>query len=273
MTMFPSACIWPFKTSITSALIEIKQTAFHYVDIETETLDAPGVPEALKELGLKVSCVALDHRLTTGGYLEGNDQAGLRKAVDYLKKGLARAQTVGAQAASIAPCLNRKGLQGFSTALKEISEDAAQRGIRVCVEHVHGRALSTAKEALSFVQGTGQPNLHLLLDTGCALISKEKPWEIVVAAGKKIGHVRLHDNNGRSNKHWAPLDGRTTETDLAKLLDALKQTGYEGTLGLELHDDRASIICGLSKSRNLLLRMQQTSECKSLKEPESRRKQ
>jgi sugar phosphate isomerase/epimerase len=273
MTMFPSACIWSYKTPLTKALTEIKQAAFHYVDIETESLDAPGFLDALKTLGLKVSCVALDHRLPSGCSLEGDNSTAQRAALDCLKQGLERCQAVGAKVAYVSPCKSRKNLKGYGSGLRELAEAAASRGIKLCVEHFPGKALETAKETLAFVEGNGHPNLYLLLDTGHALLSSEKSWEIIPAAGRKLGYVQVNDNDGRCDRHWALLDGRMTESELEKILRALKEAGYEGTLGLELKDDRASVICGLSKNRNLLLRLQQTSEPKSLKEPEARRKQ
>lgn len=273
MTLFPSACVWAYRTPSAAVFHEIKQTGFHYVDVETEWLDVPGISEALKETGLKVSCVALDHKLPAGFSLEGNDNGALRKALDYLKKGLERCQTVGAQAAYLRPCRNRKNLKAFGAGVEELAREADSRRMKLCIEHVPGRALGSARETLNFVGGSRYPGLYLLLDTGHALMSGEKPWEIISAAGNRLGYVQMNDNNGKGDKHWALLAGRTTEADLVRTLDALQQVKYEGTLGLELNDDRASIICGLSKNRNLLLRLQMTVEPKSMKEPEARRKQ
>ncbi len=272
MTMFPSACIWTYRIPLTEALHEIKQAAFHYVDIETENLDVPGVPEALKKLGLKVSCVALDHNLPDGCSLEGSDRAAQQKAVDYIRKGLERSQAAGARVAYVACCRAGRNLNSFGARLKELADEAAARSIRLCVQHVPGSALGTARETLAFLDANQHHNLHLLLDTGHALISREKCWEIVCAAGNKLGYIQMDDNDGKSDRHWALLDGRMTLEHLTKTLEALQQIQYDGTLGLELNNDRTGMICGLSKNRNLLLRLQQPVEPKSLKEPESRRK-
>jgi len=272
MTMFPSACIWAYRLPICEALREIKETAFHFVDVETDLLDSQEAIECLKSLGLRISCVALDHRLPPGSSLDGRDAGATQCAITFIKGALEKAQSLGAQAAYVAPCHERKKLKAFAGALAELAADAADRGIRLCVEHVPGRALSSAKEALAFVEGVGHPNLYLLLDVGHTLLSKEQPWEIAAAAGKRIGYVHLDDNDGRSDKHWPLLDGRLTLDALARTLEALKQAGYEGTLGLELKHDRASLVSVFSRNRNLVLRMQSTSEVKSLKEPEARRK-
>jgi sugar phosphate isomerase/epimerase len=271
--MFPSACIWAYRIPITAALREIKETAYHYVDVETDLLDNPAAIECLKSLGLKIGCVALDHKLPPGSSLDGNDEGALRNAVAFIKKALEKSQALGVQAAYVASCSHRKNLKAFTAAITELAEDAAGRGIRFCVEHMPGRALPTAIETLKFVEGVGHPNLYILLDVGHTLLTKEKPSEIVAAAGKRIGYIQMDDNNGRSDKHWPLLEGRLTLDELSKTLEALKQVGYEGTLGMELSHDRASLVSGFSRNRNLILRLQATSEIKSLKEPEARRKQ
>ena len=145
MTMFPSACTWLYRTPAVEVLHELKAAAFHYVDLEYETLDAPGVREAITQLGLKVSCVALDHNLPRDCSLEGNDPAALRKAIEYLKPGLEKCVAVGARAAYVGSCRSRKNLRSFGVAVKELAELAALRGIKFCVEHAPDRALSTAR--------------------------------------------------------------------------------------------------------------------------------
>jgi len=272
MTIYPSACVWFYRTSIAKALEEIKQTAFHYVDIETDTLDDPEALQALKDLGLKVSCVALDHKLPPGSSLVGKGPAAQRTAVDFIKQALEKSHRLGARAAYVCSCSARKQLKQFAGVLAELAEDASHREIKLCVEHVPGSALATAGETLEFLQQENHPNLHLLLDTGHALISREKPWEIISAAGGRLGYVHMNDNDGKNDRHWALLDGLLTLDDLTKILEALQQIDYPGTLGLELKWDRASAISGLSKNRNLLLRLQEAVEPKSLQEPESRRK-
>jgi sugar phosphate isomerase/epimerase len=272
MTMFPSACVWNFPGPIGKALTQVKETAFHYIDIETDSLDAAGAVQTLKELGLKVSCVALDHKLPGGAKLDGKDQGATRTAVSFIKQALQKSKELGACYGYVGPCADRAQLRAFGAAIKELADDAAKKEIKLCLEHVPGRALASAMDALAFVRQAGHPNLYLLLDTGHTLLSKENPWEVVRDAGPRLGYVQMNDNDGRKDRHWALLDGRLTPDTLAKTVNALQEIGYQGTLGLEISKDFASIVSGLSKNRNLLLRLQLAGEVKSLKEPETRRK-
>ena len=272
MTLFPSACIWAYRSSLNEALRQLKLSAFHYIDIEDDSLNAPETLQVQKELGLKVSCVALDHKLPAGCSLEGKDEAALHKAVDHIKKALEHCRSLGANTAYVCSCSDRKYLKAFGSAVVELAKDSANKGIRFCVEHVPGRALGTAGEAIRFIEGLNESGLYLLLDVGHATISKEKPWEIVTMAGKRLGYVQMDDNDGKRDLHWPLLDGRLTYGDLSKTLDALTQVGYEGTLGIELSQNLPSLVSSFSKNRNLLLRIQAPADTKSLKEPETRRK-
>jgi sugar phosphate isomerase/epimerase len=270
--MFPSACVWNSGGEVIDLLRQVKETAFHYIDVDPATLDAPGALQAQKDLGLSVSCVKLDHRMPRGCSLDARDPAELRKAVEYLKQGLQKSHALGACVAYVGSCAGRKNVDAFGMALRELAEDAAGKRIRLCVEHVPGRALSTAREALGFVEKLNHPNLFILVDVGHAVLTREKSWEIIAAAGTRLGYVQLNDNDGRNDRHWALLDGRLTSSDIGRVLETLRQVGYQGTLGLEISRDFASLISGLSKNRNLLLRLQEPAEPKSIKEPESRRK-
>jgi sugar phosphate isomerase/epimerase len=273
MTMFPSACIWDYPAPMKDALKQIKETAFHYIDIEPNTLEPEEALSAYKELGLEVSCVALDHKLPSGCSLDGKNQASMRKAIAHMKAALQKCQALEAKAAYLGPCSDPRQLQAFGAALNELAEAAAEKNIKLCVEHVWKRALPTAKEVVSFLKKLNHRNLYLLLDIGHSLMAGEKPSAAALEAGDRLGYIQMNDNDGKNDKHWPLLDGVLTLDELAKTMDALKQVGYEGTIGLELSSKIPSLISGFSRNRNLILRLQETEEPLSLKEPETRRKQ
>ena len=62
MDLLPSACIWVEQNPgrIDPLLRSLKQSAYHYIDVEPKTL-GEGSRKTVDELGLKVSCIALDH--------------------------------------------------------------------------------------------------------------------------------------------------------------------------------------------------------------------
>ena len=102
------------------------------------------------------------------------------------------------------------------------------------------------------------------MDIGHTLISKEKPWEIVLSAREKLGYVQLDDNDGKKDRHWPLLDGKLTIQDLTKTLENLHKIGYQSTVGLELVEQfHTALISSLSKNRNLVLRILQEIEKKA----------
>jgi sugar phosphate isomerase/epimerase len=266
MTMFPSACVWHSDSTV-DALRQIKQTAFHFVDLDPGTLEDSRALEAIRELGLKVSCVALDRR--SGGEKAQNYGSGF---VNPLKQRLGRTAEAGARFAYIKPFSSGKDEKPFAAAALQLADAAAASGIRLCIENTPGSALRSAHQTLTFVERLDHPNIFLLLDVGHALLANETASDVIAAAGKRLGYIQLNDNDGRQDRHWPLLEGRLTVGEIARILRALMAAGYDGTLGLELARDQAGVISGLSKNRNLLLRMQEEGEPKSLKEPEARRK-
>jgi sugar phosphate isomerase/epimerase len=268
MTMFPSACVWHSDGTV-DALRQIKQTAFHFVDLEPGTLEDSRALEAVRELGLKVSCIALDRK--SGGEKAPyyRNEAGF---INLLKQKLVKAAEAGARFAYIKPYSSGKDEKPFTAAALQLADAAAASGIRLCIENAPGSALRSARQTLTFVERLNHPNLFLLLDVGHAILAKERASDVIAAAGKRLGYIQLNDNDGRHDRHWPLLEGRLTVDEIAGILRGLMGAGYAGTLGLELARDQASVISGLSKNRNLLLRMQEEGEPKSLKEPEARRK-
>ena len=257
MDLFPSACIWTEPGPVDRVLASVKQTAFHFVDVEPGTLDPPGALDALKQLGLKVSCVALDHKLPADCTWE-RDAARMARA---LEQSILKAEQLGASTGYIAPCKDRKTLGAFTDAVRALAEHAAGRKIGLCIEHAPGRALATARDTLAFVEKVGHPNLRLLLDVGHTLLTRENAWEVAEAAGARLGYVQLDDNDGKKDRHWPLLDGVLRRDDLLRTLETLKRIGYQGTLGLELLPyHHINLISSWSKNHNLVLRLQHAVE-------------
>lgn len=95
------------------------------------------------------------------------------------------------------------------------------------------------------------PNLGLHLDIGHANINTRKSHAPVLLArfGDRLKHVHLSDNKGRGDDHLAIGAGII---DWKKELKALKATGYDGTITLEVfYGDSDLITYSRDKVRNL----------------------
>lgn len=69
------------------------------------------------------------------------------------------------------------------------------------------------------------------LDTGHLFLFGGKPAEAVLSLGGRLKTLHLHDNDGVKDRHVLPLMGAA---DWPGFSEALRRTGYEGTLNLEL---------------------------------------
>ena len=78
------------------------------------------------------------------------------------------------------------------------------------------------------------PALGLHLDIGHANLEVEQNTAIAILAthGRRLRHVHLHDNKGGWADLHLPLGVGTM--DVAKYVTALKRSGYDGTITLEV---------------------------------------
>src|SRR5262249_38415015 len=133
-----------------------------------------------------------------------------------------------------------------------LADFAAGRMVRLCVEHIPGRALSTVAATLAWLKEAGHDNLFLLLDVGHCLLSGEDPAAAVAQAGSRLGYVHLDDNDGAGDLHWPLLTGRLTEGVLRSFLAALNANGYDEALTLELNPGNADPVGALKQGKELL---------------------
>jgi sugar phosphate isomerase/epimerase len=235
---------WPlaaFATSLpgdfAAVLGQIAALGFSHVDLVAE-VDRPAEQrDELADSGLRVSCLSLGRQLPLDHSLDASDVGVRRAALALLQRQVADAAQLGATTAYLVP-----GLDGSATALTCFAEGcalladyAAARKVRLCIEHVPGRALPTAAATLHWLQQIGHPHLGLLLDVGHCLISGEDAADIVRRGGQRLGYVHLDDNDGIGDLHWPLLTGCLTQQHLADVMMALREIRYQGALALELN--------------------------------------
>ena len=225
-----------------AVLRQIAALDFTHVDLVAE-IDRPAEQlEALADSGLLVSCQALGRNLPAGHTLDAAD-AGVRRAtLALLERQVADAARLGATTAYLVPGLDSSvnALTCFAEGCALLADYAVARGVRLCVEHVPGRALPAAATALDWLEQLGHPHLSLLLDVGHCLISGEDAAAVVRRAGERLGYVHLDDNDGEGDLHWPLLTGRLTEPQLADTMRALQAIGYRRALALELNPRNAN---------------------------------
>ncbi|MGH7172541.1 MAG: sugar phosphate isomerase/epimerase family protein [Gemmataceae bacterium] len=254
---------WPlaaFATSLpgdfAAVLSQVAALGFTHVDLVAE-VDRPAEQrEALADSGLLVSCLALGRHLPAGHTLDADDVGVRRATLGLLQLQVADAARLGATTAYLVPGFDSSAtaLTCFAEGCVLLADYAEARMVRLCVEHVPGRALPTAATTLDWMEQLGHPHLGLLLDVGHCLIGNEDAADVVRRAGERLGYVHLDDNDGAGDLHWPLLSGRLTEAQLAGTMRTLQAIGYRGALSLELNPMNSDPVEALRDGKRIVER-------------------
>jgi sugar phosphate isomerase/epimerase len=249
-----SAMLTSLPLDFGPAVRQVAELGFRHVDI-VALADRPHAHlEALADSGVVVSCASVGRGLPEGQALDAPTATARRAALDEAKRQIADAARLGATHAYLVPGLDPSAdaLSRFAEACTLLADFAGQRMVRLCLEHIPGRALPTALGTLEWLEQVGHANLGLLLDVGHCLISQEEPAAVVRQAGARLGYVHFDDNDGTGDLHWRLLSGRLTRDSLAATLAALPLAGYRGVLALELNPQNADPLAALGEGKELL---------------------
>jgi sugar phosphate isomerase/epimerase len=115
--------------------------------------------------------------------------------------------------------------------LREIIEAAEGTGVRIMVENLP-RNFNTAAQLAELLDPLPELGLHLDIGHTELMLKTSSADEILERFGSRVLHVHLHDNKGGDGDLHLPLGAGTI--DVPKHLTALKKTGYDGTITLEV---------------------------------------
>jgi sugar phosphate isomerase/epimerase len=237
--MHLSVLLPSFATDFAASLQAAVELGFTHVDVVATESRSPAELEAIADSGLIVSCAAIGRALPAGQTLDAAELAPRRAALDIFKRHLDDAALLGATSAYLVPGLGPSpdARLRFTDACRLLADHAAARMIRLCVEHVPGRALAEVRQVLAWLPEAAHPNLYLLLDIGHCLLTKEDTVAAVHSAGPRLGHVHMDDNDAARDLHLPLLAGKLTDADLRRAIAALREAGYAGGVSLELSPD------------------------------------
>ncbi len=259
--MSRSATPFPISVLLTSLPTPFEEAARQAAGLGFTHVDVVGLAErpaahldVLADSGLLVSCAAVGRGLPEGQTLDAARTEDRRAAVALVERHIADAARLGATHCYLVPGLDASGdgLRRYADSCQHLADFATGRMMRLCVEHIPGRALSTATATLSWLQELGHQNLFLLLDTGHCLMTGENAADIVRRVGPRLGYVHCDDNDGAGDLHWPLLKGRLTQDGLVDLAAALRSAAYRGPLSLELGPDNADPLGALRQGKMLL---------------------
>ena len=248
-----ACCVWAIEGPENEIAARAAGLGFEWIDVRPFAFSSRGARRKIREHGLSVSCIAASFGMPDGARLSSPDRDSRSAAASHLDRTLDFGASLGASAAYVVPDEDPSSLDRYASALKRLAERAAERDVRLCVEHFPGTALPTAAETIAFLRGVGHTNLFLLLDIGHAQMSGEDPAAAISDAGPLLGYVHLDDNDGSRDLHLGLTDGVLTEATLADTISALTDIGYRGNLSLELHPELPDPLDAHKRSREIVL--------------------
>jgi sugar phosphate isomerase/epimerase len=163
-----------------------------------------------------------------------------RVRIDHTRRALSLCAELGAPhittepGGPLAPGQSRaQAIDLFVEVLKPLAEHAHDRNVLLLIEPEPGLLLETTDQYLEVAERVNAPSLGLNFDVGHAYCVSE---DLPVAIAKLASHIRhyhLEDiASTRVHHHLVPGTGAI---DFAEVIGAIRKTGYDGWLTVELY--------------------------------------
>jgi hydroxypyruvate isomerase len=116
--------------------------------------------------------------------------------------------------------------------LTRIADLGRREGVTFCLENLNtavdhpGTPFAKAADTLALVAAVDNPHLRLMLDIYHAQIGEGNLVELINKCAPYIGEVQVADVPGR-------CEPGTGEINYPRIAQALRDIGYQGTIGLE----------------------------------------
>lgn len=251
-----ACCVWALSEAETETLRQVHDIGFDLIDIQPTHQRSLESRLLAQELGLRVACVGASFGMPARASLDHAEQSVVQRAIDQALAAIQHAADIGADTVYVIPGLDAAAdaIGRYRRSIARLADAAAERRVKLAIEHFPGTALPSAGDTLAFIRELDHDNLYLLYDSGHIQLSGEEPESVIKNAADKLGYVHFDDNDGLSDLHWSLLDGLMTDETLVATLRALDAVGYSGALSLELSPALAKPAQALSESRDVLMR-------------------
>lgn len=111
-------------------------------------------------------------------------------------------------------------------------DDLSARDVTLCMEPLsppHTDFITTAADAVAFVDAIDHPNVRVVLDTFHLASETDPPAKVIERTAPYLSHVHADNTSG--------LGPATGTVDLEPIAAALDRIGYDGYVSVELHAD------------------------------------
>jgi len=130
----------------------------------------------------------------------------------------------------------KEGIKFQAETLKKLVEIAKRYEITLLYEPIDTKkdSLKNVLAILNSVQG-----LYFHLDIGHANLFNKSVIKFIKQFHKKLRHIHLHDNHGKTDEHLPIGKGNI---NFQKIMGGLKKYGYDGTITLEIFYDKKFVL-------------------------------
>ncbi len=238
-----------FRYSLEEAIRRLAKYGYHGVEIwggrphayweDMDDARIEKIKNVLKETGMKISnFIPAQFRYPTN--IATTDEQIRKNSVQYLKNNIDVAEKLGAPYVSLCPGFSLQGekladsRKAMITSLGELVEYAKDLNTKLIVEPAHAMETDhvlTVDHGMEVVDAFGKENMGLCIDIGHMHVNKESIVNVVDKVQGYTVHYHMDDNNGGSDDHLVPGEGKI---DFDIFLTNLKNSGYEGFLAVEL---------------------------------------
>lgn len=126
---------------------------------------------------------------------------------------------------------------------QELVAIAEGEGVILAKEFEPGFIVGSTADMLRMFATIPSPNLAANLDLGHAFLLDPDPIESIHQLGEKIVHVHIEGMDASTHNHLLPQEG---DMDLLAFLSALKATGFDGGMALDLYKFEYEAVAGES---------------------------
>jgi len=236
----------PFEMMRLSGIDALNYVGFASLKSELYRISEEEVRERLNALRQEVEAAGLIFNQTHAACPTDDSTPGKRAAnTELLYRAMRGTAVLGARDIVIHPLMpfgHEAGVQDDPDGvfqlnldwIREILPYAHELGIRLNIENMPYANLDIARfsRLLELVREVNDDSFGLCLDTGHAACIGDEPSEMVRLAKEKLYTLHVHDNNKQQDLHLIPFAGRI---DWGKFREALRETGFEGVVSLEVN--------------------------------------
>jgi 4-hydroxyphenylpyruvate dioxygenase len=231
---------------LSEKLTAIAAAGFRNVEIfESDLLSYNGTPnDVAKELaGLDLKVVTFQPFRD----FEGMPDSQRQRTFDRAERKFDLMQELGCDLLMVCSNVSADSLGGIDRAaadFRELGERAGKRGFRVAFEALAwGRHINDYRDAWEVVRRTNHPAVGLVLDTFHTFARKTEIQSLRSIPGDRIFLVQLADAPWLDmdvlswSRHFRCFPGQG-DMPILEFVQALKETGYDGALSLEIFNDQ-----------------------------------